>query len=126
MIPIEKLGRDHWSTFAYIGCTVVGQGGKLQFEKMRCDVDRHPGFSHAYSPFLTTKYPTTLRDGSEILNHDDWDCADDLVTAGLLKWNGTGLNPCFELTDSGWNVFRQLTQHRNGGKSFGTFEPRVT
>ncbi len=49
-------------------------------------------------------YPTRLKDGSELANHDDWDCISDMEAAGLVEWRGTGLQPIITLTNYGWLV----------------------
>jgi hypothetical protein len=102
---------------------VVDCGGEPDIRRMRCDEDRHPlyaGHAHGFS-MRFEKYPTRLKDG-ELADHDDWDCMDDLESAGLLRDIGTNINPRFDLTDLGWKVAGLLRQHRAQGGLLGKFE----
>lgn len=124
-IPAEEFGQDHWSTFAYLCSAIVGQGGKLRAERMRTDQKRH---RHLADPRLTDRTcpPTRLASGRQVFDHDDWDCAEDLVDAGLLESRGSGLFPIFWLTDSGWRLCREIVEARFGDAaiSFADFRPK--
>ena len=120
-VPLSQFGRDHWSTFGYLGSAVVGRGGEVDPRRMRADPKRHPAL--AYAPaVLTGRYPTLLANGEEIDDHDDWDCAEDLEPAGLLLNRGSGLNPEYDLTDEGWRALRAISDHRRvaGDRSAGS------
>jgi len=117
-IPIEEFGKDHWSTFAFLEARCVDDKGVIAIEKMRCDTDRHPGLAHMGSG---RKYPTILRGGKELPDHDDWDCVDDLEAAGLVEQTGTGLNPRVKLTELGWAVSVRLRAHKAADKRFSEF-----
>lgn len=127
-IAIGRWGRDHWSVFGYIGSLLTG-GVKLGVpdrDRMRCDVGIHPaliGPRLAGSPMAHSKYPTRLKGGVEVSDHDDWSCADDMEAAGLFSWEGTGINPVFRLTDAGWKVLHELNEHKGRGGQFADFEP---
>lgn len=86
-ISPSRFGADHWSTFAYVETRIVDYKGALNHEHMRCHTDRHPVMMFAKGPGLGaadgSAYPTRLR-GEEIRDHDDYDCIDDLIAAGLL------------------------------------------
>lgn len=126
-VSIEKFGKDHWSTFGYVACRVVSHDGIPDRAHMRCDHDQHPGlyFSHGLVP---QKYPTILKGGDELKDHDDYDCVDDLEAAGLVSTHGTGVHPIWKLTDLGWEFHKALTLFKNEGGSFADFgqstEPR--
>jgi hypothetical protein len=125
IVPVEKFGRDHWSTFAYLACTIVGNDGIPDRTKMRCDSARHPFLAH-FLPGVGGSPPTRLMNGETLRDHDDWDCADDLCAAGLLLDLGTGANPLFDLTPEGWEALKVLLVHRRqsackGQGAFGTF-----
>jgi hypothetical protein len=127
-VPLELFGRDHWSTFAYIACVVTGRDGIPDKDRMRTDRDRHPGLVGPTVARLEskTKYPTRLAKGLERHEHDDWDCADDLETIGLIKQVGTGMNPKFILTELGWKVFKDLTEFKDKkGGSFATYQCNI-
>lgn len=124
-VPISKWGKDHWSTFAYIETRCVDHKGEPDKDHMRTDWDRHPGLVGERKIVLggtqNKKYPTRLNNGTEISDHDDWDCAEDAEREGLLKDVGTGLYPRYELTKLGQNVAAALREHKAAGKSFGEF-----
>lgn len=121
-VPIEKFGKDHWSTFAYAECRIVDNDGLPDLNHMRCDIDRHPGLGRArWGGGDRKKYPTILRGGEKLDDHDDWDCIDDLVAAGLLTIHGTGIHPVWAMTEKGWQVAALLRQHKAKGKNFSEF-----
>ncbi len=124
-VPMDLWGRDHYSTLAYLECRVVDNKGTIAKHHMRTDVDRHPGLAFRL-PFLDedgneTKYPTRLACGVEMHQHDDWDIADDLCAAGLIKKLGTGFNPWVKLTERGELVAAALRAHKGTGGNFGEF-----
>lgn len=136
-IPIKKFGKDHWSTFAYIETRIVDHKGEPNKDHMRTDPDRHPqhmGERKSIMGFPVDKHPTRLKGYFEdrtknfVENHDDWDCVDDLISAGLLKEppdRGTGLNPVYALTELGVIVASQLRVFKGGGGNFAEFEPDI-
>jgi predicted transcriptional regulator len=127
----EEFGQDHWSTFTYIGTCVVGREGQVELDKMRTDPKLHPGLTGPLqarmAAFDSAKdHPTRLFGGKKLSDHDDWSCAEDLVAAGLLRWDGTGRSSVFELTDEGWRIFRLVSAFRRvgvPGRSFADFRP---
>ena len=112
-VPIERWGRDHESTLLYMESVCVDHRGVPDIRRMRCDPRRHPGLAHEVSRLLGPCPPTRLKDG-ELLNHDDWDCVDDMVTAGVLVLRGTGMQPEVELTTAGWGLAHTLRRKRAG------------
>ena len=118
-VPMEQWGKDHWSTFAYIETLCVDGTGTPDPRRMRTN---------------GRKYPTRLKEGKELSNHNDWDCAKDLEAAGLiLDVNGfdchpipttSGLKlPKFKLTELGWMVIGQLRKHLASGGIYFDFNP---
>ena len=94
---------------------------------MRCDYDRHPQFycdyTHGHGANQKArKYPTRLAHGVEKENHDDWDCVEDLVAAGLVVWHGTGINPVFNLTEEGWRYTDILRREKAVRASYPVVE----
>lgn len=127
-IAPDRWGRDHWSTFAYIETRVVDHKGVPERHHMRCSVKLHPGLVHQ-TPFSTLdgqKYPTILKGGERLPDHDDWSCADDLEAYGLIKQEGTGIHPVFVLTDLGKTVAaalrQRLAEHVIPGSAYDSFE----
>ncbi len=135
-IPIEKWAKDHWSTFAYAGCVVTGKNGIPEKDKMRCCIKRHPGMRGPHQQRIPRcgPYPTKIREGDKIVPdlqtevedwHDDYDCIEDMVAAGLLIISGTGINPVWALTDAGWAIFKSLSDFKNKGGNFIDFSVQV-
>ena len=123
-IPPELWGKDHWSTFAYVANRILDYKGVPNLTHMRSDPNLHPGLPNI-SPMGNVldgaKYPTRLKDGREVTNHDDWSCVEDMEAAGLVEWRGTGISPVFKFTDSGYEVWAKLYRHKAEGNSFGSF-----
>lgn len=92
--PIERWGRDHWSTLLYVEARAVDHSGQLRVANMRTLIDTHPdlieinGRTHGHE---APKYPTRLRDDGEIEGHDDWDCIDDMIAADVVTVDGDQL-----------------------------------
>lgn len=70
---IENWGHDHWSTFGYVESCICDNRGKLNNSHLRGHMVRRPA-----------KYPTQLKDGEELHDHDDFDCIGDMLSLGLL------------------------------------------
>lgn len=128
-IPMEQWGRDHWSTLAFIESRCVNYGGDMiadrGHERMRCNFEIHPGLRGGNGQPDGADAPTRLKDGSVVHEHDDWSCAEDMESSGLLEWKGTGTHPVFVLTELGIDVAGQLRAHKARGGGFKNFEPAV-
>lgn len=127
-IEPERWGRDHLSTLLYIESVCINNNGKPVAAKMRQTPGQPSrgwdlnGVYHIAPPSPDPQgYPTRLADGTEIWGHDDYDCAADMVEAGILRWEGTGISPVFALTDYGWYVCGKLNEHRGKTKSSAGF-----
>lgn len=134
-VPMELFGRDHWSTLLYLETRCVDHGGKPAIAHMRCDPHRHPDLAHTK---WTEDIPTRAK-GYSLAKHDDWDCVEDLIAAGLLRRlprtpAAKALSTeeyasrmqerraitvgVYTLTDEGWRVVGQLRRYRaEGGNS---------
>lgn len=96
-VPIERWGKDHWTTLLYVETRVVDHHGWVAGQHMRTNMARHPRFDGwmredgrvvrptVHSPGDGSQYPTRLRDDEELTDHDDWDCLHDMREAGLLR-----------------------------------------
>lgn len=115
-VPISDFGHDHWSTFGYVETRIVDHGGVVAKHHLRCINVRHPHRAHEGGD--ASEIPTRLRGDRLLSDHDDWDCLDDLETAGLLETSGTGLHPVFHLTERGREVAGKL---RGQGGQFREF-----
>ena len=147
-VPMERWGRDHWSTLAYIETRIVDHRGRIEHDHMRCDVNRHPQMFAAKRRGLLLgtlpgqrKYPTMLRGNVELPDHDDYDCLDDMIAAGLVEAHMppppagtliTGLvesemmtRATFTLTGAGQAMAARLREHKGSGGSWASFVPGV-
>lgn len=128
-VPVAEWGKDHWSLLAYLEVRCVDNGGAIVIRHMRCNPRRHPMFAHAgtrigLDPSAPYQYPSVLRKGADpVLEHDDWDCLEDLEAAGLIENRGTGINPRIYMTDAGLTFTAQIRACKAKGGSFATFEP---
>ncbi len=125
-IPVDRWGKDHWSLVAYLECRAVDHKGEIDKERMRCDADLHPGLvgmrcAPPFSKLKKVKFPTILKDGKQLRNHDDWSCAYDLERAGLIELRGTGINPIVVFTEKGFEIAAVLRKHKAKGKNFASF-----
>lgn len=135
--PVQKFGKDHWSTFAYAEtCCFDGAAGLglLALQKMRCNGDKRPfmGSVIRWAP----KYGTRLAGyfefaeraeparaeaaGLQLSAHDDWDCLDDLEAAGFLEiLNQT--HGAVRMTALGSHVAAALRKHKTEGGMMANF-----
>lgn len=100
-VPMSRWGKDHWSTFAYVETRIVDHRGRLDHDHMRTHARRHPMMIAAKRRVSLgsrdgSRYPTRLKralplgqvtgEPQPVLlpDHDDYDCIDDAIAAGLL------------------------------------------
>lgn len=115
-VPPKLWGRDHTSTLLYVETRCVDYQGVIGAVHMRSWPGR-PLRGDVGGPVPSAVggrrgVPTRLADGTELSEHDDWDCVEDMVAAGLIKWEGTGMQPILVLTDKGWRVAHRLRRLR--------------
>lgn len=124
-VPIADFGRDHWSTFAYVETLCVDKDGIPDRRRMRCHPQRHALLAHLdrWDKKYGTRLKGHMEDFPKVLPmHDDWDCIDDLIAAGLMRNKGTGINPVFQLTEWGLAIAAALRAHKVRGGTFSTFD----
>ncbi len=109
-VPPELWGRDHESTMLYAETVCVDRSGKPDIRRMRCDPNRHLEFVHLPAAF-TPCSPTRLANDELMENHDDWDCINDFVAAGMIE---VAAGPSWRLTDLGWAYAHELRRARAG------------
>lgn len=115
-VPMDRWGKDHWSTFAYAETRCVDYDGYLDPRHLRLDGD---------------KYPTRLAYFEQLSGHTDLDCLLDAEREGLLtisratQRDGKGevlrLTYHVELTALGKRVAGQLRAHKASGGQFKDF-----
>ncbi len=148
-IALNRWGKDHYSTLAYLESRAVDNGGVIQNAHMRTSIQRHPLFvarGPLASPTDGGQYPTSYKDG-EMTEHDDWDCLDDMVQTGLLAvkpadaelWEvpvgsrgpikfrrsipTKELKVTVKLTELGQKVAGELRTHLQKKRQYAEFEP---
>jgi len=137
-IPVEKWGKDHWSTFAYLETVTVDKGNIVGNRQMRTNPRLHRelvGISPASGLPIDGSYPTRLKGGEQAENHDDWSCIEDMVNAGIVvasfrvKDGRTliGNSECrVRLTSEGEVIAHQLRDFKRNGGNFADFQPTNT
>ena len=134
-VPISpsRWGKDHWTTFAYIGTRCVDHKGVVEKAHMRTKRDKHPELEgepqKMASYFDNTEYPTRLygffedatNPDNSITDHDDWDCIEDMVEAGLLLPLVYAEEVAYQLTEKGWKIDNLLRQHKASGKMYADY-----
>ena len=55
-------------------------------------------------------------------DYDEWDCIDDIEAEKLIELKGTGINPCFTMTDKGHEMITKLLKHKSTGGNFSDFK----
>lgn len=124
-IPIDQFGKDHWSLLGFIECLCVEHKGYLD-DKRRCCMRTNPHMHPMHGRWLTgplwkAVYATRLKNG-QAPDHDDWNVIEDLEVAGLLKNNGSAINPVFKLTPFGSRICAGLRAFKAQGGTFATFD----
>jgi hypothetical protein len=102
-VPMNRWGKDHWTTFAYVEDAWVNHSGLLDHDRLRCDRSRHPMFYASKRMMLRagsgsadgSRYATRLKTEElgdnglygavDLFGHDDYDCLNDAIVAGLIE-----------------------------------------
>lgn len=135
-IPMERWGKDHWTTLAYLETRAVDGKGKIENKRMRCNARLHRAFCGVFMGRVIdgSKYPTRLNDGTTVEEHDDWSCLEDMVVAGVLTARFRQVNmqvfgnseAAIKLTPLGASIAAQLRAHKAAGGSYAGFAPTVS
>jgi hypothetical protein len=131
-IPMDRWGKDHWSTLAYFETLVVDHKGMISNARMRCNARLHRNFAWMtpFSPHTAeSEYPTRLKGGIEQPGHDDWSCLEDMIAAGLVNGYFRQLSEAtfgnsqayVELTAAGRALANELRAHKSSGGTYATF-----
>jgi len=116
VIKRSQWAHDHARLMVYIETRAVDHGGELQNSHMRCNPKTHPVFTerhHRDFPLSCgTRYLNEMGHLDRMPDHDDWDCAEELGSEGLIINVGTGIRPVFKFTEEGWAWAHQLRRER--------------
>lgn len=140
-VKIEDFGKDHFSLLAYLECRCVDNNGTVNGAHLRHNPAKRPAVVGSDTESISAmaagigwkpEYGTRLKgfwkaDGTrdpsrQIPDHDDIDCMEDLEEAGLIKNEGSGLNPLIRMTKEGGRVAALLREHKANGGNFSEFE----
>lgn len=127
-ISEEQWGKDHWSLLAYVGTRCSDHQGVLDTRHLRI---KNPALRQGWKPEFGTRLrdywntDKTTNPAMLLLNHDDYDCLDDLEDAGYIESWGTGLFPAYKITKKGLNAISALVAHKQSGKHYATFRAEV-
>lgn len=98
-VPMDRWGKDHWTTLLYLETVCVDHRGKIEPLKMRTSRrnSRLAGKLHGETHIMgKDEYPTRLKptqveraefDRVDLVGgHDDWECMNDMADLGLLAF----------------------------------------
>lgn len=142
-VPALKFGKDHWSLLAYIETLCVdGKNGvgAIDHRRVRCNEVSHSPLKgvydgRAWKPSYGTRlsgffdYPEradsakAAQAGYQLLTHDDWDCLDDLESAGYVEILSM-VNGFVRLKPDGIRVSALLRKHKVEGGMYANFTLR--
>lgn len=142
VVPMDNWGKDHWSLLGYLDCRCTDNGGTICGAHLRHNPNKRPAVvgsdMSAISPLVRSEgvawkpeYGTKLaryfevsekyRPQHRLSDHDDIDCLEDLEEAGLIKNEGSGINPLIRFTEFGNRVANALREHKRSGRHFAQF-----
>lgn len=134
-ISIQDWGEDHWSTLAYLETCAVDKKGAIDNLRMRCNPRLHRNFSGImHGQIIDGSAFHTRAKFRKLPDHDDWSCAEDMSSYGLLniywrKMREEMFGDCdarVEFTPAGIELASRLRQHLASGGSFRDFSPSTT
>lgn len=135
-IPMDRWGKNHWSTLAYFETLVVDRKGLISNARMRCNPRLHRNFAWMtpFSPHTAEgEYPTVLKNGDKQPSHDDWSCLEDMIAAGIINGYYRRMNEAtfgnsqayVELTATGRALANELRAHKASGGTYANFIPQI-
>lgn len=128
--PIDRWGKDHWSTYAYAHHRAVNHDGVLDARQLR-PRSEYPTRLKGYNSRGECG-PGSFDPPNEIADHGDLDCLVDAQAAGLLTVERAGKHPrsgrvilghVVTFTERGNVVAGKLAAHKADGGNFATFDP---
>lgn len=142
-ISVDSYGFDHWSLLDYIEtCCVDGNGiGTIDRRKLRCNQNKHPllandatesskwkkiystrlkGYRDHWTDNPKTTVEMAVKAGVALLDHDGWDCLEDLEESGFIDIisQADGL---VKITKLGCDAMAAIREHEASGGSIFDF-----
>lgn len=136
-VPLDKFGRDHWSTLAYVETVMVECGGfqvgsdphmrsgRRNWRVLRegCPKPKRPTRSSlANDLVMSREHGSRLSDGTYVPGHDDWHCIQDMVVLGFFDSDAEP-GVTLRFLPLGQSVALALRQHKANGGTFASFTP---
>lgn len=128
-VPAVLWGRDHYSTLAYVETQLVdNRGYRVVFDNRMRQNRRHyrllPG-PKSGGVAMKPEHGSRLSDGTYLAWHDDWNCVQDMLHAGLFQGDSEDWDVGFELklTDRGHAVVAAVRKHNASGGTFSDCGP---
>lgn len=100
-VGVDEFGCDHWSLLLYLAREIAAHDGAIDCDRMRCNLDRHAELASVRQRLCALPddgSPLAIPPGTRLHGysrhhpadrylayHDDWDCLDDLIGAGLAR-----------------------------------------
>lgn len=139
LVPMDRWGKDHWSTLAYLETVAVDHGGFQVGVDARMKTNRRHARVLMACPrpkrsapatmaqVMAPEHATRLRDGTVVPQHDDWACVQDFVGEGLFA-DGAEVEPgaVLRLSERGLALAAALRAHKAAGGQFREFTPAET
>ncbi len=135
-IEPKDFGKDHWSLLGYIQYVCMnasprnGGVGEMDRRKLRCNPSNHPMLSSEMTTSWKPEYGSRLQgywtDGDKtdssrlVLDHDDWDCIDDMEAAGYVELISM-VNGFIRLTPLGAQIAGKLAEYKSLGGNYADF-----
>ena len=119
-VQIERWGKDHWSTLAYIESICVDSMngvGRVGRCKVQTNIDRHPEYAHMSvtpvgSQLDGAKFGIRLADSTlPGPAYDEWDCIEDFENNFLVVDVGFTSEPAYRMTRLGNLVAGKVRAH---------------
>lgn len=138
-IAVDRWGKDHWSLLAYVEtlCVDGKEGmGTIDRRRVRCNSGRRPmqgvfglGWKAAHGTRLDGFFDRAKSEGADacsaaglqLAEHDDWDCLEDMETAGYVEILSAA-NGFVRLTPEGIRVGAKLRAHKAMGGMFANYK----
>lgn len=124
IIPMNKWGRDHWSTLAFVA-TVMADRGQFVMTgdaRMRSNRKNFQAMPSTNGIVMRKEHGSRLSDGSSVEDHDDWCCIQDFAAEGLLTVEEIDVGERFRFSNKGQALVTSLLTHKMKGGTFSNYK----